>query len=330
VAGGKRTILIASSSFDAHTHRPVQEKLSRLGYPVVVYETDRVMEGSRRFGLQIDPAGRLTIDYEGNDIAPGAIAAAWYWKVGGFRVADAERNVAKQLSMVNEISQWNSSLWGLYPDHLWLSSPKAIAAANQKLVQLLTAHQVGFAIPRTLAGNDWNAIEGGLAVEGLDIIVKMMRGVLADNNQLKGMYTTPLDRSMIESLRGRTVPFPGMFQPFLKKAREWRVTLVGDEVFPVAIHTDPEARDDWRRSQNTRAVRFRLDPFPGEVADMCRSYAQRCALRYGAFDLVEEPDGRIVFLECNPNGQHNWLEEKLGIPVADALARELASLVERD
>ncbi|MET8816308.1 hypothetical protein ABZW47_30445 [Streptomyces sp. NPDC004549] len=308
----------------------MRDRLVRRGFPVVVYQTDEIMAGRQRFGLCVDSTGQLAVTCDGLDIAPDAIAAAWYWKVAGFRVADAERNVAKQLSMVNEIAQWNSSLWGLYPERLWLSSPSAVAVANQKLLQLVTARDVGFTIPRTVVGNDWDDIEAETAPDGSDIIVKMMRGVLADQNRLKGLYTTPLDRSAIETLKESTIPFPGMFQPFLKKSREWRVTVVGDEVFPVAVHTDADARDDWRRMQNTPSVEFRVEPLPDGVADLCRAYLRRFSLRYGAFDLVEQPDGQVVFLECNPNGQHNWLEEKLGIPVADALAAELARTAEAD
>lgn len=41
---------------------------------------------------------------------------------------------------------------------------------------------------------------------------------------------------------------------------------------------------------------------------------------------IEDPDGRIVFLECNPNGQYGWLEEQLGFPISQAIAGELIKI----
>jgi hypothetical protein len=49
-------------------------------------------------------------------------------------------------------------------------------------------------------------------------------------------------------------------------------------------------------------------------------------LRFGAFDLIEEPDGNVVFLECNPNGEYFWLEESLGFQISDAVAAELIKI----
>lgn len=329
VGADKKPILIASSSFDEHTHGPVHRRLVRRGFPVVLYLTDRVLAGEDRFHLEIGESGNLVMTYDGRSIAPDAISAAWYWKVSGFRAADAEQNVAKQLSLVNEITQWNNAIWGLFPDAVWLNAPGNIARADRKLEQLLAAQAVGFSIPRTLVGSDWSVIESALLQGDRAMIVKMLRGVLADQNKLKAMYTTLLDRAALSRIRDSTVPFPGLYQPFVDKAREWRVTVVGDEVFPVAIYTDEEAKDDWRRLQLTPAVRFREEALPADVEVMCRAYLQRMDLRYGAFDLIEQPNGQIVFLECNPSGQHNWLEQELGIPVADALAAELAKIAER-
>ncbi|XQE77534.1 hypothetical protein ACN24L_00170 [Streptomyces microflavus] len=326
----KKTIIIASSSFDEHTHGPVCERLRRRGFPVVIHLTDQIMAGKQRFQLEITESGELNVAYDDRPIRPSEVGAAWYWKVAGFRVADAETNVAKQLSMVNEITQWNNSIWGLFPDDLWLSSPGSIARADRKLIQLLTAREVGFEIPRSMVANDWSVLEEGLLRGGRTMIVKMLRGVLADQNHLKGLYTTPLDQAAVDRIRNETVPFPGLYQPFVDKAREWRVTVVGDQVFSVAIYTNAEAKDDWRRMQLTSAVRFARENLPADVEEKCKTYLRHFSLRYGAFDLIESDDGRIVFLECNPNGQHNWLEQAVGIPVADALAAELAKIAERD
>ncbi|HET9591803.1 MAG TPA: hypothetical protein VFP17_02700, partial [Solirubrobacterales bacterium] len=237
MAPANKRILIASSSFDEHTHGLVHEKLRRRGFSVSLYLTDKVLEGAERFSLDISAEGTLRMTYKGQDISPNAIAAGWYWKVANFRIPDAETNVSKQLSLVNEITQCNGNIWSLYPDNFWLSPPRAIQGAERKLRQLLVAKEVGFMIPRTHLGNSWEDVDDLEQEAGQPVAVKMFRGVIADQNQIRAMYTTQLTSPILSRLRDSTVPFPGIYQPFLPKAREWRVTVVGDEVFAGAIYT---------------------------------------------------------------------------------------------
>lgn len=324
----RKPILIASSSFESETYEPVRASLEKNGYPVILYLTDRVIEGLQRMVIDISTTGQLIMLLDGQSIMPDALSAAWYWKVGGFRSPGAEHDLARQLSLVNELTLWNATIWGLYPDELWLNSPRHTATADMKLNQLLVAARVGFAIPHSIVSSQWDPVER-LLLEVQQVAIKTLRGVLAENNRLKVMYTTPVDQAALASLRNAAVPFPALYQPMLAKAREWRVTVVGDNVFAAAIYTDEEAKDDWRRLQTSPAVRFRRETLPGEVEETCRRYLGEMPLRYGAFDLVEQPDGVIVFLECNPSGQHNWLEQELGLPIADAIASELLRIATR-
>ena len=50
---------------------------------------------------------------------------------------------------------------------------------------------------------------------------------------------------------------------------------------------------------------------------------RRLGLRYGAIDLILTPEGDYVFLEINPNGQWQWIEEPTGLPITSALCDEL-------
>ena len=59
---------------------------------------------------------------------------------------------------------------------------------------------------------------------------------------------------------------------------------------------------------------FVLRDLPGPWADACSGVVRALDLRYGAIDLIEDGDGCMHFLECNPNGQYGWLEQELGLP----------------
>lgn len=146
---------------------------------------------------------------------------------------------------------------------------------------------------------------------------------------MKAMYTHVTNQQTGASLKASTYPFPAFYQPYIEKAREWRVTVVGEQVFPAAIYTDERAKDDWRRLQMTSAVQFRKEKPPEDMDERCVAYLDTMGLRFGAFDFIENPDGEIVFLECNPNGQYSWLEETLGFPIAAAVASELIQIADR-
>lgn len=319
-------ILIAGSSSDEHVYVPVGENLTRRGFDVVVYRTDQVMTGQEEFMLDVSKDGELTIAYEGKNITPGEVGAAWYRKIANFALPDVEENLSKQLYMNNEVRALHDTIWSLYPNEVWLNSPQNNAQADRKLEQLIVAREVGFSIPQTVVGNNWQGISSRLLSQDQDMVVKMMRGVIGDQNQVKGMHTTPINEQKLNKLASYTVPFPGLFQPFLDKAREWRVTAVGDSIFPAAIYTSNDAKDDWRKHQLTDSVRFESAQLPEGIDEKCMSYLARMGLKYGAFDFVENSDGEVVFLECNPNGQYGWLEEQLELPISDAIADELAKI----
>ena len=326
----KKPILITAATFDEHTYGPVSRLLKERGYPVVVYKTDMLLRGEDRFTIDLR-SEMPAIEYNGTSILPDDLSAAWYRKVGHFGLPDADTQLAKQLYMNNEVRALHDTIWPqFYPEDIWLNSPVKIARAERKLYQLLLASEIGFTVPDTVVSSNWESISTALlAGEDDRIIVKMMRGVISQDDTIKTVPTTILDQQSVNKLRDYTSPFPGIYQPFVEKAREWRVTVVGGHVFPAAIYTDAIAKDDWRKHQNSGAVQFKTGTLPDEIVDRCILYLQRMGLRYGAFDLIEDPDGRIVFLECNPDGQYGWLEEDLGLPISKSIADELVKIAEQ-
>lgn len=321
------TILVTASSFDEQTYGPVCEILEDRGYNSVVYRTDRVLSGEDNFTLHQPGDGSVDIRYNGVPISPERISAAWYRKLGAFTVQDVDKQLSKQLHMNNEIRALHDNVWSFYPDELWLNAPQSLQRADRKLNQLIVANEIGFKVPETVLSSDWREISDRLLKSSDDqMIMKMMRGVISEDNQVKVFYAAIADQQKVSELTEGTIPFPGIYQSYAEKSREWRVTVVGDDVFPAAIYTEKHAKDDWRKHQSTPAVKFKEGKLPEEVDSKCVAYLGKMGLRYGAFDLVESPDGEITFLECNPNGEYGWLEQALDFPISDAIANELIAI----
>ena len=46
-------------------------------------------------------------------------------------------------------------------------------------------------------------------------------------------------------------------------------------------------------------------------------------LKFGAFDFIVDEEDNWVFLEVNPNGQWQWLEEKLNLNISEKIVEYL-------
>lgn len=315
---GNSSVLIASSAKDRPTWSPVAEKLDKRGVKVIPYEADKVASGEVDFGITIGAGHSLSLNYDGVHVKLGDLSAAWYRRPTEF--TDEQEDKARQLSLSLERNAIQHALWDLIPEDRWLSSPRNIVKAERKLLQLCIAEDVGFNTPTTVVTNNWHNVSDYLPET---IVYKPSYGMFYDHEGLKILYVTPLENSPKDlPLAGN--PFPGFWQPFLNKSREWRITAIGERTFDAAIYTDEDAKDDWRRHQlNSDRVRFKAEQFPTEQKELCYEYLGRLGLKFGCFDFIEDYDGKITFLECNANGQYGWLEDELGFPIAQSIADEL-------
>lgn len=321
-----RTILIASSSLDEVTWKPVADELTHLGYDVVAYEADKVAVGEVALDVYVDVDNGLQVRLSDRQLALEAIAAAWWRRPNTF--ARDQIDWARQLSLDQERRNMQATLWLAIPDRAWLSAPERIRRAEHKIGQLLVAREVGFTIPQTVVSNRWSTINALLPE---DIILKMSAGVLYSGSTSDELLVLPTTRltNDLASLPVEGKPFPGYWQPYVPKGREWRITVVGSKVFDAAIYTSDDAKTDWRTKQfDPTKVVFSAEKFPDVQHQRCLAYLSNMGLRFGAFDFIETPDGEIIFLECNPNGQYGWLEERLGLPISEAVAGELARIAE--
>lgn len=318
-----KSILIASCSVDAPTWEPVAANLTERGYDVIVFEADKVALQNVPFEISVNDDG-LEVWYDNRRLCLKGLEAAWFRRPSF--ITNPRVDGATQMSLDMERRMLQSALWDEVPDDLWLNSPGRIQRAERKLSQLRLAGQLGFNVPPTVSTNDWDMINDHLPK---DIICKSSYSIFYDGEQYKQLYTTPFT-NVPEQLPRERNPYPGIWQPALKKAREWRVTAVGDETFDAAIYTHDYAKDDWRKHQLVPdLVDFRNEHFPDDQKEKCIKYLGMFGLRYGAFDFIEDDDGRITFLECNPNGQYMWLEHQLNLPISSAISSELIKVASK-
>lgn len=212
-------------------------------------------------------------------------------------------------------------VFAVLSDSFWVTHPDTLKAADNKISMLRVARQLGLQIPRTLVTNDPKRARDFFHACDRRMIVKTFRGYSGSiSGELKAIWTSPVLEEHLERIElVRNVPC--LFQEYVPKDVELRVTVIGRRVFACEIHSQRSAisRDDWRRYDldNTPYVACSL---PDAVELACLKLLDAFSLPFGAIDLIRRPDGTYVFLEVNANGQWLWIEELTELPLVAAMA----------
>jgi glutathione synthase/RimK-type ligase-like ATP-grasp enzyme len=222
------------------------------------------------------------------------------------------------------ISESQAALEGVWRslDSFWVSNPDNLRRAELKLYQITLAAKLGFSVPPTVVTNNPEEARAFYRAHAGNVVYKTLRqGRLRSVDGLTLIYTNPVGSQEAERLDDVAYA-PTLLQGYVEKRVEIRVTVIGQQVFPVAIHSQehPEARHDWRRVDAWQ-LRNELCALPDEVEERCRKLVEIMGLAFGAIDLIETPEGRHVFLEINPNGQWAWIQQlRPEIPLRETLA----------
>jgi glutathione synthase/RimK-type ligase-like ATP-grasp enzyme len=200
----------------------------------------------------------------------------------------------------------------------WMSLPASLRRANPKAEQLRRAAQLGMRIPDTLISNDKTKVMEFYEAHQGSVIYKVMSDPMlaAEHAETqtdkfkRGIQTILLDEkhlTVLDSVRWT----PCLFQEYIPKKFEYRVTVIGNEIFTAEIDSQvlEATQVDWRMAP--QLLPHKIVKLPDEINEACLKLTHGYGLNYGAIDLILTPDGQYVFLEINANGQFMWVEELL-------------------
>ncbi len=200
----------------------------------------------------------------------------------------------------------------------WINDIFLTYRAERKLFQLKLAKSIGFAVPNTLVTNDPEIINDFIS-DNFSIIKPISNGFVKNNDGLFSIFTNsvPIEYSIDCD---KIIETPIYLQEKIDAEYDVRITVVGDEVFPVAIRKVDSDQVDWRRPNIKKE--YLLTDIPTELKSACKQITRRLGLKFSAIDLMKRGD-EYVFLEINPAGEWVWLEVELGIPISQHIIKEL-------
>lgn len=202
-----------------------------------------------------------------------------------------------------------------------VSKPSFIRSATSKTLQMKLAQKLGIRVPNTLITSD--------PKEFYEFYEKNNREVIAKNLINEGVVQEMAGFIYANKLSEESLKYidllrfcPAIFQEYIQKELELRVTVIGREVFPVEIDSQSreETKIDWRKYNLKNPPPHRLHKLPRKMERALCSMLDYFELEFGAFDLILTPGDEYVFLELNANGQWGWIQYMTGLPLKEKLA----------
>lgn len=238
------------------------------------------------------------------------IRSVWYRRPVPSEPAREVEDIEAKEFIVTESRVSLENIWQLLSSKRWVNHPNKLQICKSKLLQLQVAAQIGFQTPSTLLTNQPSDVQSFYDRHNSSLIYKPLRhaSIIHDNNP-KTIFTSKLTeehRNHFDAVQYA----PSLFQPLIEKQVDIRVTVVGNKVFAVAIHSqESEAtRVDWRRIDSDKLV-HKSHKLPTRIESWCIELTQKFDLSFAAIDLILTPKGDYIFLELNPNGQWAWIEQ---------------------
>jgi glutathione synthase/RimK-type ligase-like ATP-grasp enzyme len=316
-------VLIIAPARDEHAVA-VKHGVEQLGAEASVLDTGLVPEGARlvmQYHCCRDYRKLRILTDHGESRGDGELrleryGSVWWRRPQPHRLSDQMLRSSHREFAANETMEAMAGLWQTLRAS-WINEPLRDQAAHRKAYQLRVAQEVGLKIPATLITNDPAEARRFADARGYrDVIYKSFSSTETEWRE------TRLLREEEVQLLDHVRHAPVIFQHYVPARYDLRITVVGEQMFPAAIHSQQTAYAVDSRV-DISAAKVEAVEIPTEVQDKLQAMMRRLDLVYGAVDMRLTPEGEYVFLELNPAGQFLYIEAATGLPIVAALASEL-------
>jgi glutathione synthase/RimK-type ligase-like ATP-grasp enzyme len=323
-----KRILIVTNSADLHADLVAQKLASRSQRPFRIdldaFPRDYILDVEFSSGEWL---GRVSHLPSNDAVAVGDIGAVWLRKPAPFHfVSDDLSPQERAYAQMETEHVLFSVLYSLRC--YWMSHPLSIRGALWKGEQLQRATRMGFRVPRSVISNRPASVRRFKADFAEDMIFKAMSSpslgadvVPQSQRVIAGLRTTRVtDDGMLDAVR----ELPSLFQEYVPKQYELRVTVIGAEAFAARIYSQDDERTATDFRDMSADIRYRAERLPSMFARQCVEFVHSYGLTFGALDFIVTPKDEYVFLENNPVGQFLFVEQLVPeLMMLDALADRL-------
>jgi MvdC family ATP-grasp ribosomal peptide maturase len=317
------TVLLLTHSGDYYTVDHVADALARRGVKTFRFDTDR-------FPREVRLAARLEADGFHHTVEDGAamcradaVRAVWARKIWPPELAENLDPKFRGMCVRECVAALQGFLDGLHGAR-WINERQHEYEAENKLLQLRLASEVGLRIPRTLLTNDAGQARDFFRQNDGALVAKLLTPLTVSMDAASAfVYTNEVNEIDLEDMSGLRHS-PMIFQERIPKALELRIAYVAGKCFVGALDASRSAggQVDWRRATPVEC-QWQQASIPSELQTQLTTLMRKLQLVYGAIDIIRTPAGEHVFLEVNPGGEWGMLERDLNLPISEAIADAL-------
>ena len=298
--------LIVGNSEDYHAVA-VAWALRQMGHSAVVWD-----------GIAPDPDGRICLkpdDESAGFILGGkrhaAFRSVWFRRPVRFRGIDAVASHTMDFVKGELRYAYSNLAAALEEQSPFIVGNGFMDAVACKDYQLRRAKASGFRIPRTLITNSFDDVSRFIGEVG-KIALKPFNPFFWHDPEAKNLRVA--STAVISSPNDLTAESvqvcPSIYQEFIEKAHELRVTVIGNRVFTARIsRAGGGSFIDWRMKLGGEEAIFEPEILAPEFEAQVVAYVRKLGLAYGCLDFVVGVDGEPYFLEINPAGQFLFVED---------------------
>ena len=226
--------------------------------------------------------------------------------------------------LLSENYQTLEGLYKILEDKFWINPVYAIRNTENKIYQQIVAKKLGLKIVDGIVTNEEDSFRKFInRRDKHKFIVKAIRsGQIGITNYDSIVYTSEL-KSIPSDEEIKNCPT--YLQIKEDKICDIRVTVVGDNIFPIAIDSQKKisSQTDWRKGQEF--LNFKEIDLPTTVNEKCLEITKYFGLYYSAIDFVLNKNNDYIFLEINSNGQWAWVENRTSYRISQEMVKLLTT-----
>lgn len=201
---------------------------------------------------------------------------------------------------------------------------------ESKLLQMTVARRLGMRVPNTCVSNIKDELCGRLYDKEQLCLKPLSGGNVVDrhNNKEYSLYTQRIQHSTLRQVTQEVfAETANCVQEYIAKKYELRVTVCCEDVITCRILSqhlpDDRGKVDWREGYDS-GLGVEVIDTPDKIRDFCLHFLKALNINFGCFDFIVTDEDKIIFLECNPNGQWLWIEEMAKVDISTVIAKNLA------
>lgn len=195
----------------------------------------------------------------------------------------------------------------------WISSPFATRRAENKIVQLRVAQEMGFKVPRTLVSQNPEEIRKFCKILNNQVVVKPIKG-----SSLQTVFTRKITEQHLRSDVAIKLA-PTIYQEYIPGHKHIRAHCFGNSVYAALIDTEDL---DWRENLE---VPFTIINIEKKLKNLIQFVVRALGLKMGIIDLKLRGDTTPIWLEINPQGQFLFIEGLSGLELMSQFSEFLYS-----